>query len=115
MLKKGLANLVFFMAAIVVAMAMLWFASPFLPRLNAPPRIRSTPVLLTQVQSLSQLVTVKYVLEKVVVIEDMSHWYELELGENKLLMVAHGIVKAGVDLSDLKPGDIRVSGNKITI
>lgn len=115
MLKKGLANLAFFMAAIVVAMAMLWFASPFLPRINAPPRIRSTPVLLTQVQSLSQLVTVKYVMEKVVIIEDMSHWYELQLGENKLLMVAHGIVKAGVDLSELKPGDIRVSGSKITV
>jgi len=45
----------------------------------------------------------------------MSHWYELQFGENRLLMIAHGVVKAGVNLADLKPGDIKVSGKKIII
>src|SRR5688572_13615057 len=74
------------------------------------PDIAKTPSVIKQVQSLNQLVTVKYVMEKVIILEDVK-WF----GENRLLMVAHGIVKAGVDLSDLKEEDITVSGNKVTI
>jgi hypothetical protein len=70
----------------------------------------STATLLKQVQSLSELVTVKYVIEKVVVLEDVK-WY----GENRVLLLAHGVVKAGVDLGRLKPDDISVTGRKITI
>jgi Protein of unknown function (DUF4230) len=66
--------------------------------------------VLRQVQTLSQLVTIKYVMEKVVVLED-AKWY----GENRVLLVAQGIVKAGVDLGQLKPADLQVSGKKITI
>jgi Protein of unknown function (DUF4230) len=115
MLKTWLVNLAFVLVVIVGLFVALWLALPLLARFNAPPRIASTPTMITQVQSLSQLVTVKYVLEKVVLIEDESHWYELQLGENRLLMVAHGIVKAGVNLSELKPGDLQTSGKKIIV
>lgn len=84
-----------------------------LQRLLAPSSagpILNTATILRQVQSLSQLVTVKYVLEKVVILEDVK-WY----GENRVLLVAHGIVKAGVDLSQLRPEDIRLSGRKVKI
>ena len=70
----------------------------------------NTAALLKQVQSLSELVTVKYVIEKVVVLEDVK-WY----GESRVLLLAHGIVKAGVDLGRLKPADISVTGKKISI
>lgn len=70
----------------------------------------SSAALLQQVQSLSELVTVKYVIEKVVVLEDVK-WY----GENRVLLLAHGVVKAGVDLGRMKPEDISVSGKKISI
>lgn len=66
--------------------------------------------LLTRVQNLSQLVTVKYVLEKVVVYED-AKWY----GNNRVLLVAHGIVKAGIDLRSLKADDIRITDKKIRV
>ena len=74
-----------------------------------------TPRWETRQYDLSQLVSVKYVIEKVVLLEDASSWYGLPLGENRLLMVAHGVVKAGVDLGELKPGDLRISGRKISI
>ena len=74
---------------------------------RAGSKLYNTSVLLQQVQTLSQLVTVKYVLEKVVVLED-AKWY----GENRVILVAHGIVKAGVDLQKLQPGDVRVVGHK---
>ena len=70
----------------------------------------NTSTVLKQVQTLSQLVTVKYVLEKVIVYEDVK-WF----GENRVLLLAHGIVKAGVDLSQLKTSDVAIGEKKITI
>jgi len=70
----------------------------------------NTATLLKEVRSLSELVTVKYVIEKVVILEDVK-WY----GENRVLLLAHGVVKGGVDLGRLKQDDITVSANKISI
>lgn len=78
------------------------------PWSNTPPTIQNTTTLLKEVQTLSRLVTVKYVLEKVVILED-AKWY----GQNRVLMVAHGVVNAGVDLQKLKPEDLRVEGNRV--
>ncbi len=76
----------------------------------AKPAAINTAAIIRQVQGLSQLVTVKYVIEKVVIFEDVK-WY----GENRVLMVAHGIAKAGVDLGQIKLEDVRVAEKKITI
>jgi Protein of unknown function (DUF4230) len=70
----------------------------------------NTATVVEQIQTLSDLVTVKYVVEKVVVLNDVK-WY----GENRVLLLAHGIVKAGIDLKRLKPDDVTVSGKTISI
>jgi hypothetical protein len=106
-------RLILFAMAGAVLLAMGLLAGFFLPRFLLPPpgpRMANTPSLLVQIQTLSQLVSVKFVIEKVVVLEDVK-WY----GENRLLMVAHGNVKAGVDLGQLKPGDLKIGDHKITI
>lgn len=72
----------------------------------------NTATVLQQVQTLSQLVTVKYVMEKVVVYEDVK-WFPG--GENRVMLIAHGIVKAGVDLQKLKPEDVQLDGLKVKI
>jgi hypothetical protein len=84
---------------------------------GSAPRVYNTATILTQVQTLSQLVTVKYVMEKVEVLEDPSQnpLRQLLPDNTRVILVAHGIVKAGVDLSQLKPGDVRVSGKKIVL
>src|SRR5438046_3187759 len=94
-------------AGVALFAALLWVR---LPLLSATPRIQNTATILKQVQTLSELVTVKYVLEKVVLLEDVK-WY----GENRVLLVAHGIVKAGVDLQEIKPEDVRVEDKKILL
>ena len=76
------------------------------------PKIYSTATILQQVKTLSQLVTVQYVLEKIEVYEDPKPW---PMGENRVLMVAHGTVKAGIDFARLEPGDLKVSGRKLSI
>lgn len=70
----------------------------------------NTTSVVHEVQSLSDLVTVKYVMDKVVVLEDMK-WY----GESRVLLLAHGVVKAGIDLKRLQPGDVEISGKKISL
>ena len=97
---------------LIIFGAGLWLGSsvPRWLRLGGGPRVYNTATVLRQVQTLSQLVTVKYVMEKVVVMEDVK-WF----GENRVLLVAHGIVKAGVDLGELRPEDLQVSGTKISI
>jgi len=36
-------------------------------------------------------------------------------GESRVLLLAQGIVKAGIDLKKIQPGDVSVSGKKISI
>ncbi|PYJ60017.1 MAG: hypothetical protein DME24_10980 [Verrucomicrobia bacterium] len=94
-------------AGVALFVALLWVP---LPLSSAPPRIQNTATMLKRVQTLSELVTVKYVLEKVVILEDIK-WY----GENRVLLVAHGVVKAGVDLQEIKPEDVRVDDKKVVV
>ncbi len=77
----------------------------------------NTAPLLQQVQTLSQLVTVKYVLEKVVVLEVPPGGVLARFvgSDSRVLMVAHGTVKAGIDLNQIKAGDLEVSGKKLLI
>lgn len=79
-------------------------------RPDAAPRFLNTATVVTQIQGLAQLVTVKYLMEKVVVLEDVKAY-----GESRVLLVAHGVVKAGVDLSKLGPGDMQVDGTRIAV
>jgi hypothetical protein len=83
---------------------------------QGPRRMYDTPVLLQQVQTLSELVTVKYVVEKIEIWDDPpSGWRQFVAGDNRILLLARGVVKAGVDFSKLKPNDIKVQGKTIWI
>jgi hypothetical protein len=71
-------------------------------------KVANTATLLQQVQTLSQLV--KYVVEKIVLLEDVK-WY----GDNRVLLLTHGVVKAGVDFARLQPADLEVSGQRVSL
>ncbi|MGV3772831.1 MAG: DUF4230 domain-containing protein [Verrucomicrobiales bacterium] len=99
-------------AILLVALGLGLFFGVVLPKVGglSQPKTVNTSIVIRQIQGLSELVTVKYVLEKVVVVEDVK-WY----GENRILVLAHGVVKAGVDLSELKDDQVVVEGKKITL
>jgi hypothetical protein len=108
-------------AAVVVVLFVLgvYFGSR-LPRWfghRGASRIYDTPVLLQQVQTLSDLVTVKYVVEKVEVWEDPPSGLisQFVAGDNRVLLLAHGVIKAGVELGKLKREDLRIDGKTIWI
>lgn len=107
---RKVPGLLFFLSA-AVATGLLFglvFGRFVLPaRAPAPP---PTAVLLKEIQGLGELATVKYVLEQVVVVEDAA-WY----GDNRVILVAHGVVKAGLDLGDLGEADVRVDGRVLRL
>ncbi|HUB87707.1 MAG TPA: DUF4230 domain-containing protein [Verrucomicrobiae bacterium] len=70
----------------------------------------NTATVVQQVQTLSDLVTVKYVVEKVVDLTD-TKWY----GDSSVLLLAHGIVKAGINLKQITPDDVTITGKTISI
>jgi Protein of unknown function (DUF4230) len=98
-----------FVLFIVIFGAGIWLGAKFLGK-SSSVHEENTESVVEQIQTLSDLVTVKYVVEKVVVLDDVK-WY----GESRVLLLAHGVVKAGIDLKRLKPGDVAVSGKKISI
>lgn len=111
MKRLGVILVVLIFLAVSIGVGLwLWSSVPRWIGLASVTKTYNTATVLRQVQTLSQLVTVKYVMEKVVVLEDVK-WF----GENRVLLVAHGIVKAGVDFSQLKPEDVKVSGTNVSI
>jgi Protein of unknown function (DUF4230) len=74
-------------------------------------RIPPTASLVTQIQTLNEWVTVKYIVEKVVKLESEPSL----LGQDRVILLAHAVVKAGIDLTQLQPGDVQVASKRITI
>src|SRR5262252_6366446 len=117
MLKNRLANVILVLAMVFVLGLFFGIRFPRWAASAGAPRVYNTATVLKQVQTLSQLVTVKYVMEKVEVLSDppqnilRQFWFD----DTHVVLVAHGIIKAGVDLAQLKPADLRVSGKQITI
>ncbi len=109
---KRFRPLLILLLVLIVFIAGLWggYVGPRLMGILSRPRVLGTATVLKQVQTLAEFVTVKYVMEKVVILEDVK-WY----GENRVLLVAHGVVKAGVDFKQLSEEDVQVSGKTVSL
>ena len=98
-------------AAVVLTLAVyLTFTAACWLNHGAGLRLWNTTSVVREVQPLASLVSVQYLLEKVVLLE-AAKWY----GENRVLFLAHGVVKAGIDLKKPAPGDVEISGKKISL
>jgi Protein of unknown function (DUF4230) len=75
----------------------------------------SAQTVIVQIRSLARLETAQYTVEKVITAE-IGQGVLAPLFGDRLLLVAHGQVTAGVDLSKLADGDITTGpGGKVTI
>ena len=110
MLKKAIT--VFGPIAMIVALCLYFGAYSRTGGLFRAPPMANTVTILHQVQSLSQLVTVKSTFQKYVDFRD-TRWYPG--GENKVLFLALGVVKAGINMTNIQPSDIQISGKKLTL
>jgi hypothetical protein len=75
----------------------------------------SSTAVVEKIRQLSRLETVVYSLDKIVEGERQSAWVPDFLVGDKLLLIAHGEVIAGVDLGQLKAGDVSVKGDAVRV
>lgn len=66
-----------------------------------------------EIRNIGVLSTSEYTFGKVLRIEDPGEWYAY--GDRKILISTKAIVKAGVNLNDLKQEDIKVNGKTLSI
>ena len=67
----------------------------------------------TVVDRIQRLETVVYTMDKMVTGAKENPIFPDFLAGDRLLMMVHGEVVAGIDFSNLKPGDVRVDGKQI--
>ncbi len=75
----------------------------------------SQPTVVDKIQQLQRLETVVYTLDKIVSGEKESSILPDFLAGDRLLMLVHGEVVAGVDFGSLKSGDVSVSGQQVLL
>jgi hypothetical protein len=73
------------------------------------------PTVVRQIQLLQRLETVSYTMDKIISGEHANPYLPKFLAGDRMLLVVHGEVVAGINLADLRPGDVQVSGRKVSI
>jgi len=73
----------------------------------------SQPTVVDRIQRLQRLETVVYTMDKLVTGAKENPFFPDFLAGDRLLMMVHGEVVAGIDFSNLKPGDVKVVGKQI--
>lgn len=83
--------------------------------LHPTPTILPDPVtIISQVASLARLETIQYSVEKVITAETGQGQFGFLFGD-RLLLVAHGIVIAGIDLAKLEAGDLELRNGALYV
>jgi len=73
------------------------------------------PTVVRQIRALERLETASYTMDKIISGERENPVLPNFLAGDRLLLVAHGEVVAGVDLSKLHPGDVDVHGRTVSV
>jgi hypothetical protein len=76
------------------------------------PTVKVLPPALERVRSLARLETTAYFLSTVVEVDRPPDW---PLTGQRLLLVAHGRVTAGIDLSQIQEADVEVLGEQVIV
>lgn len=83
--------------------------------LNPTPTVIPDPVtIIHEVRSLARLETIQYTVEKVITAETGSGDFAF-LFEDRLLLVAHGTVIAGIDMEKLTAEDMWLQGSVLNV
>jgi hypothetical protein len=75
----------------------------------------SQPTVVDRIQKLQRLETVVYTMDKIVSGAKENPVLPNFLAGDRLLMLVHGEVVAGIDFANLKSGDVRVDGKQIRL
>jgi hypothetical protein len=73
----------------------------------------SQPTVVDRIQRLQRLETVVYTMDKLVTGAKENPLLPDFLAGDRLLMLVHGEVVAGIDFSNLKPADVKIDGKQV--
>lgn len=82
---------------------------------SAEPVVDSRALVISQIQGASELTTAIYTMEAVVPTSRDRVIGDFVVGRTELLYIAHGEVRAGVDLSALDPSRVTVTEDTLTL
>lgn len=77
--------------------------------------ITSQGTVVERIQRLQRMETVVYNMDKIVTGEKGSAFLPDFLAGDRMLMIVHGQVIAGIDFAQLRPGDARIQGRDIHV
>lgn len=83
-------------------------SNAFSPRPNPTPALTARSVIVERLREAAELTTMVYTLETVVSESQSREIGGFTIGSTELLYIANGQVRAGVDLSKLRSGDVDV-------
>jgi hypothetical protein len=73
------------------------------------------PTVVRQIQQLQRLETVSYTMDKIISGEHLNAYLPKFLAGDRLLLVVHGEVVAGINLAGVQPRDVQIQGQKVSI
>ncbi len=82
---------------------------------KSEPQVDVRSVVVKQIQDASELTTAVFTMEAVVPTKQDAQFGGFVLGTTKLLYVAYGQVRAGVDLSQIQATDVQANGEQLMI
>jgi hypothetical protein len=106
----------FLLGLVLTAGAGLWFLSGVTFYRSGAMRINvDQPTVVRQIQSLQKLETVSYTMDKIIGGARDNAFLPKFLAGDRILLVVHGEVVAGVNLANMKPSDVTVQERKISL
>lgn len=104
--------------ALALGLALGLAVGLFLPRIpsslfpgGSVSRVFDPPSVVQQIRDLSQLVTVKYTIQKAIALEEQK----VPFGTERLMLFVQAEVAAGIDLSHLRSDDIKVQRDGVIL
>jgi hypothetical protein len=123
--RVGLVGCAAFLAGLVISLLALFvvvrssqnwpdsFLSSWLRRTTRTDM--SQPTVVDKIQKLQRLETVVYTMDKIVTGEKQSSILPDFLAGDRLLLLVHGEVIAGIDFQALKASDVQITGKQIRV
>ncbi len=106
----------------LILLGAVWFSSGLgIARLmgilrGGPTRLNvDQPTVVRQIQKLQRLETVSYTMDKIISGEHENAYLPKFLAGDRLLLVVHGEVVAGINLASLGPGDVLIKSQTVSI
>ncbi|OKH17301.1 DUF4230 domain-containing protein [[Limnothrix rosea] IAM M-220] len=94
-----------------------WFqnAGNWLKVETQEPEVESPTLIVQQIRGVSELTTTVFAMETVVPASQTRQLGDLVVGESRLLYVAYGEVRAGIDLSTLTDDAVKTDGDRLVV